>query len=129
MHFASGDAIRVHASFGPPSGPAWDLQVASASEVLRVDLLPVPTLERNGTPLPLPAQAGTDPAVSFGFRPQLQQFWSDIGADRSPMLPAEFGRDVLEVGCAAHASAGENLVELPFAGPRDLSPEELEAGT
>jgi predicted dehydrogenase len=129
IHFAVGDPVRAHASFGPPSGPAWDLQVASPDEVLRVDLFPSPTLERNGTPLPLPASAVNDAATAFGFVPQLERFWADVSSSRAPVLPAEFGREVLEVVCAAHASAGADPVALPFSGPRDLVPDDLGPAT
>jgi predicted dehydrogenase len=126
MHFAAGEPIRVHASFGPASGPALDLQVATPDEVLRVDLFPSPTLERNGEALPLPA---TDAAAAFGFTPQLERFWADVTAGRSAMLQSVFGREVLEVVCASHASAGSAPVAMPFAGPRDLAPHELESAT
>ena len=42
-------------------------------------------------------------------------------------MDAAFGREVLDVVCAAYASAGRgsSLVTVPFAGPRSLSPLEL----
>jgi len=114
LFFRAGDAIHVHASFGPPSGPAWDFQVAGPDQVLRVDLFPTPTLERNGTALTPPRPSSTDPATAFGFVPQLERFWADVHAGRSPVLPLEFGRDVLEIVAAAHAYTGGAPVALPI---------------
>lgn len=129
LHFRSGDSIAVHASYTATPAPSWGLQVASPDEVLRVDLFPTPTLERNGDPQPEVSEPGLadGPPRAFGFVPQLERFWADVTAGRSPTLPSGFGRDVLEIVCAAHASARRRVaVDLPFAGPRNRTPVELE---
>jgi predicted dehydrogenase len=128
LHFGSGDSFAVHASYESTPAPSWGLQVATPDEVLRVDLFPTPTLERNGDLQPVASgpDRADDPPYAFGFAPQLERFWSDVTAGRSPVLPAGFGRDVLEIVCAAHASVEFGAaVDLPYTGPRDRTPQEL----
>jgi predicted dehydrogenase len=128
LHFDSGDSFAVHASYASTPAPSWSLEVATPDEVLRVDLFPTPTLERNGDLQPVASgpDRADDPPYAFGFAPQLERFWSDVTTGRSPVLPTGFGREVLEIVCAAHASAGRGAaVDLPFTGPRDRTPLEL----
>jgi len=63
----------------------------------------------------------------FGYLGQLRALVDDVGAGRRPSMSAAFGRDVLQVVCAAYASAGRSgeEVALPFTGRRDLTPLEL----
>ena len=54
-----------------------------------------------------------------------------VALDGGPFeADAAFGRDVLELICAAYASAGRGgaWVALPFDGPRDRTPLELWLG-
>jgi len=127
--FGSGLVARVVASWRDPQ-PQWDLQAASDTGVVRADLLPHLTLERNGEPLPVPAAPqGTDlPQVhQFGYVAQLSAFVADATAGTEPVIGAEFGRLVLEVVCAAYASASQGGadVALPFTGRRDRTPLQL----
>ncbi|MBK9181144.1 MAG: Gfo/Idh/MocA family oxidoreductase [Acidimicrobiales bacterium] len=127
LTFASGLRARVVASWASPS-QAWDLQAASGSGVVRAELLPAPSLERNGEPVGLPA-ATADPVLleQYGYVGQLHAFADDITLGRRPWPDAAFGREVLDVVCGAYASAaaGGAAVPLPFEGPRDRTPLEL----
>ena len=75
------------------------------------------------------APQGTDlPQVhQFGYVAQLASFMADATAGTEPVIGAEFGRLVLEVVCAAYASAGQGGadVALPFTGRRDRTPLQL----
>lgn len=127
--FSTGLQAQVVASWSREQ-PEWDLQAASDSGVVRAELLPALLLEHNGQPVALP---DVPPSIEipqieqFGYRAQLQELLADFTAGRTPAMSAEFGRTVLEVVCAAYQSAGDGgrPVELPFAGPRDLTPLEL----
>jgi hypothetical protein len=79
-------------------------------------------LERNGEPV----ASGTsgvgrpDPAETFGFTPSLRGFWSDIAAGVAPVLPASFGRDVVEIIAATRRSAARGeAVDLPLVDRAD----------
>jgi predicted dehydrogenase len=127
--FESGLVARVVASWRSPDAQ-WDLQVASDTGVVRADLLPHLTLEIDGEPTPLPpVPDGTDlPQIhQFGYVEQLAELARDTAEDIDPFLGADFGRFVLELVCAAYASAGRGgeAVELPFTGPRDRTPLQL----
>jgi predicted dehydrogenase len=118
LRFGSGPVATVHAAWGPPGAPVRDVQVATAEEVWRVDAFPTPTLERNGAPLgsPIGAAAGGDPIYALGYIPQLRSFWLDVTAGRPPVLPAAFGREVLEVLTAGERSAAADApVALPLS--------------
>jgi hypothetical protein len=85
-------------------------------------------LEHDGAPVEVPG--GGDPGAileQFGYVGQLQAVVADVAAARRPIMSAAFGRDVLQVVCAAYESAGRSgaSVALPFAGRRDLTPLEL----
>jgi predicted dehydrogenase len=99
LHYPSG--LRAHVVSSWQGGPdaVWEVEAASASGVLRLELLPALALEHNG----------------------------DLAARRAPAMSAVFGRDVLQVVCAAYASAGAGgaPVAWPFAGRRDLTPLQL----
>jgi len=130
LHFESGLAATVSARWQPGSAPDWDLQASSASAVLRAELYPSPTLEHNGAPVPIgaPIRAGGPSIVDdYGYAPQLKRLWTNIRTGRPVPATSRFGRQVLDVICAAHWSAGRDAVEvpLPFAGPRDRTPAEL----
>lgn len=115
--FARGPSALVHASWGQAGAPVWDFQVATPTAVLRIDLHPSPVLERNGEPVidPTSSIGDHDPAEMLGFAPLLRGFWADITAGIAPVLPAAFGRDVVEIVAAAHRSAARHEpVDLPL---------------
>jgi len=127
--FDSGLVARVVASWRSPAAQ-WDLQVASATGVVRADLLPHLTLEIDGQPAALPpVPDGTDlPQIhQFGYVEQLAEMARDVTEHTAPLLGAAFGRFVLELVCAAYTSAGRDgeAVELPFTGSRQRTPLEL----
>ncbi|MFT3854938.1 MAG: Gfo/Idh/MocA family oxidoreductase [Ilumatobacteraceae bacterium] len=129
LRFPSGFAARVVASWqGDPAQPVWDVQAAGATGVLRLEMLPEVLLERDGEPVALPQARGEIPILEqFGYAGQLRALVEDSAAGRRPVMSAAFGRDVLQVVCAAYSSAARSgeAVALPFAGPRHLTPLEL----
>lgn len=128
LHFDSGLVGHVVSSWRGGPDPVWDAQVASATGVLRAELFPSPTLEHNGAPVPLPGPGpGPRPITDYGYSDQLTSFWADVDASRRPLMDAAFGRLMLEIVCAAYASArrhGEPEA-VPFGGDRHATPLEL----
>lgn len=131
LRFGSGLTAHVEASW-EAEAMVWDLQASSASGVVRADLAPVVDLEHDGEPVPLPpTRPGVEvPQVdAFGFVDQLAEAVAVAGG--APVrCGAAFGRVVLDVVCAAYASAGAGGTEvpLPFSGRRDRTPLELWRG-
>jgi myo-inositol 2-dehydrogenase/D-chiro-inositol 1-dehydrogenase len=130
LRFESGLVATITARWQPGSTPDWDLQASSASAVLRAELYPTPTLEHNGHPVAIgaPIRAGGPSLVDdYGYAPQLKRFWTNIRTGRPVPATSRLGRQVLDVICAAHWSAGRGAIDvpLPFAGPRDRTPAEL----
>jgi myo-inositol 2-dehydrogenase/D-chiro-inositol 1-dehydrogenase len=130
LRFESGLLASITARWLPGASPDWDLQASSAAAVLRVELYPAPTLEHNGEPVTIgsPIRAGGLSLVEdYGYAPQLKRFWTNIRTGRPVPATSRLGRQVLDVICAAHWSAGRGAIEvpLPFAGPRDRTPAEL----
>lgn len=129
LRFPSGFEARVVASWqGDAAQPVWDVQAAGATGVVRLELLPEVVLEHDGDPVALPPGRGDLPILEqFGYTGQLRALVEDSAAGRRPVMSAAFGRDVLQVVCAAYSSAARSgeAVGLPFAGPRNLTPLEL----
>ncbi len=129
LAFDSGLVARIVTSWRETGTPTWDAQVSASDGVVRVELLPEVRLERNGVEVPLPGVPEGVPAQleELGYLPQIESFAVDLQQGRRPELGALFGRTVLDVTCAAYASAasGGAWVELPFDGPRDRTPNEL----
>jgi myo-inositol 2-dehydrogenase/D-chiro-inositol 1-dehydrogenase len=130
LRFESGLVATITARWQPDSTPDWDLQASSASAVLRAELYPSPTLEHNGEPVTIgsPIRAGGPSLVDdYGYAPQLKRFWTNIRTGRPVPATSRLGRQVLDVICAAHWSAGRGAIDvpLPFTGPRDRTPAEL----
>jgi len=130
LRFAAGLTATILVGWQPGAGPDWDLQASSARGVLRGELYPEPTLESNGERVdlgPAPRPGGPSLVDDYGYAPQLRRFWTNIRTDRAVPATSGFGRQVLDVVCAAHASAGANAAEiaLPFAGARDRTPHAL----
>lgn len=121
----SGARLRIVASWEQAGAATWDAQVAAPDGVVRLELLPEPLLERNGVEVRVPRTG--EQLVDLGYLGQLQAFLGDLRAGREPQVGAAFGRSVLDLICAAYASAGDGggWVELPFAGPRNVTPLQL----
>jgi predicted dehydrogenase len=132
LAFDTGLVARVVASWRESGPPTWDAQVSAPDGVVRLELMPELRLERNGVEVPLPGvPAGVTPQLEqLGYLPQLEAFALDLARGRRPELGAAFGRSVLDITCAAYASAatGGAWLELPFDGPRDRTPFELWRG-
>lgn len=114
--------------------PVWDLQAASDDGVVRFELLPQTSLERNGEPMALPPAPepddddGIPPQLDeLGYLGQLRDAEAAWRAGRSSSISdVHLGRQLLEVVCAAAVSARtDEEVTLPFEGPRDRTPAEL----
>jgi len=136
LHFEAGTLATINVGWQPGAAPDADLQVSSARAVLRAELYPAPTLEANGSPVPVggstsaPVATATPSLVEdYGYAPQLRRFWTNIRTGRPVPATSAFGRQVLDVVCAAHVSARSAAadVELPFTGPRDRTPHQLVA--
>jgi predicted dehydrogenase len=129
LDFASGLHARVETSWRDQAR-VLDFQAASDDGVVRAEMVPNVAIEHDGVALPLPApRPGVeDPRLDqFGYVAQLEDFVADFAGGRVPEIGAAFGRLVLEITCAAYASAGAGgaPVDLPFSGPRDRTPLEL----
>jgi predicted dehydrogenase len=123
LRFADGLVAVVEASWRAEH-PVWDLQVAAADRVARVELLPQIAVELDGedaTPEP------TDPLSDFGYVAELDGVVGVLERRGGRVCPVGFGRLVLDVLCAAYASAGAGgeEVAVPFGGRRDVTPLEL----
>jgi predicted dehydrogenase len=128
VRFSAGLVGHVVASWQAAESPVWDAQLASATGVLRAELVPEPELLHNGEHVPVPRSRTSPPHVGdYGYLGELRTLVDDLSAGRRPFIDARFGRLVLEVVCAAYESAGRGGVEvpMPFAGPRHLTPVEL----
>lgn len=130
LHFAGGLVATIVVGWQPGATPDWDLQASSARGVLRAELYPTPTLERNGDPVRVgvPVRPGGPSLVDdYGYAAQLKRFWTNIRTGRPVPATSHFGRQVLDVIAAAHWSAARDAVEveLPFPGPRDRTPSQL----
>jgi predicted dehydrogenase len=129
LHFDGGLVSTIVVGWQPGGTPDWDLQASSSSAVLRAELYPSPTLERNGEEVPgvIIRSDVVSLVDDYGYAPQLKRFWANIRTGRPVPSTSRLGRQVLDVISAAHWSAGRNAIEvsLPFAGPRDLTPHQL----
>mgnify|MGYP006270215449 CR=1 FL=1 len=130
VEFDNGLSARIVASWRAPGAPLWDAQAASDSGVVRAELLPAPALEVNGEPITLPAATSRVPAVEhYGYLGEWTAFLDDLERARNSFMDAAFGRMMLDIVCAAYASARSGSAErTPFAGPRDRTPLQLWRG-
>jgi len=128
LRFDTGLRAQVRATWRA-AAPAWDAQTASATGAMRLELVPRPGVELNGVGVRLPEPGGelASPQLEqLGYVGQLAALSGDAAAGRSPRSSMAFGRTVLEVICAAYASAATGSPEpLPFTGPRDRTPVDL----
>ena len=128
LTFRSGLVGTVVSSWQNEDGQIWDVQLSSATGVVRAEFWPRPTLERNGEPVPLPAN---DSPLTFidemGYTGQLRAFADDVAAGSTPLMDVAFGRLILDIVCAAYWSAGHGSAPepVPFSGPRDKTPLQL----
>jgi predicted dehydrogenase len=131
LEFDSGLRTQVRASWRA-AAPTWDAQAASSTSAVRLELVPNPSVELNGSELrlPEPAPGVTSPQLHhLGYIGQLAALAADVEADRAPRMTALFGRLVLEVVCAAYTAARTGEPEpLPYTGPRDRTPHEIWVG-
>ncbi len=131
LTFDRGFEATVLSSWRGGEVPEWSAQAASRTEVVRAELLPSPLLERNGEEIVLPPVTASVPQLEqYGYVGQLEAFLVSFASGTRPLMDATFGRAVLDVVCAAYASAaiGGEEVGLPFAGPRDRTPLQLWRG-
>jgi predicted dehydrogenase len=131
LTFDTGLRAHVRASWRAAAA-TWDGQAASATSAVRLELVPEPSVELNGTALRLPvapSDLATDQLHHLGYLDQLRAVAADVAAARSPRVGPVFGRLLLDIVCAAYASARTGAPEaVPFAGPRDRTPHELWRG-
>ncbi len=133
LQFASGGRGSLTVSTRADT-PQWDLQLATSTSALRLELLPDPHLELHGVDLPRPPRrfpgVELDQLETFGYLDQLWENGRDLTvASATPWLGAAFGRYVLDVICGSYCSAGTGQAEpLPFRGPRGLTPWQLWRG-
>jgi predicted dehydrogenase len=123
LRFADGLVAVVEATWRAEH-PVWDLQAAAADRVARVELLPQIAVALDGedaTPEP------TDPLSDFGYVAEDDGVVGVLERRGGRVCPVGFGRLVLDVLCAAYASAGAGgeEVAVPFGGRRDVTPLEL----
>ena len=122
LRFASGLIATIIVSWTSPE-VAWDLQAAAPDGVLRLEVLPEVLLEHDGEPVAVADRHDVaDPRLEhLGYVDQLIDLWIRR-ADRPGAFAA--ARHVLEVICAAYASAaqGGSEVALPFDRDRSLTP-------
>ena len=128
LGFESGLVGRVVSSWRGGETPVWDIQASSATGVVRAEIMPNLTLERNGEPVPLPASTSQIPFIEqFGYLDQIRSFSADIESRTSPFMDVEFGRWILEIVCASYVSAardGESTA-VPSGCDRFSTPLEL----
>ena len=131
LTFDGGFAATVVSSWRGGEVPEWSVQAASKTGVTRAELLPTLLLEHNGDEIPITPITGSIPQLEqYGYVAQLEAFLVAFRGHSRPLMDAAFGRDILDVVCAAYASAreGGTAVPLPFTGPRDRTPLQLWRG-
>jgi predicted dehydrogenase len=128
LAFDSGLRAQVRVTWRAPA-PTWEAQAASPQGAVRLGLVPLPSVEVNGVPvaLPSPPPGLASPQLHhLGYVAQLEALTADIDAGRPPTPGPQLGRRVLDIVCAAYASARTGREEaVPFTGPRDRTPLQL----
>jgi predicted dehydrogenase len=128
LTFEGGLRAEVRATWRA-AAPAWDAQTASPTGAVRLELVPEPRVELNGARLHVPdgpPDLASPQLHHLGYVAQLAALAADAVSGRQPRCGPAFGRTVLDVVCAAYASAATGEPEVvPFAGRRDLTPLQL----
>jgi predicted dehydrogenase len=127
LRFASGLVATLVVSWRGEE-VVWDAQAASATGVLRLELLPELVLEANGEPVEVATRyEAADPRIEqLGYVDQLLAL---VGDDPAAGQSVQAARGVLEVLCAAYESARLGVeVALPFGGDRAVTPLQLWRG-
>jgi predicted dehydrogenase len=128
LGFDDGLRAQVRATWRA-AAPMWEAQAASATGAVRLELVPEPSVEINGRALTLyraPSGLATDQLHHLGYLDQIAAVADDARTGRTPQVTPALGRHVLEIICAAYASASTGEPEpLPFSGPRDRTPLQL----
>lgn len=112
----------------------WSIQAAAADGVIRVELSPGMLVELDGEPVPIVElhDGLADPVLErMGYVGQLRDMAAGVNGDVAVAgQTPEAARAVLEVICAAYASAGAGgeEVAVPFTGDRCLTPMQLWRG-
>lgn len=131
LAFDSGLTAQVRATWRA-AAPVWDAQAASATSAVRVELVPDPSVELNGSPLRVPRPPTglpTEQLHHLGYLDQMGALAADAAARRQPRVGPDLGRMLLDIVCAAYASARTGEPEtVPFTGPRHRTPHELWTG-
>jgi predicted dehydrogenase len=131
LTFDTGLTALVRAAWRSVA-PTWDAQAASATSAVRLELVPDPVVELNGTSLRVPdppAALASDQLHHLGYTGQLASVAADARAARDPRVSAAFGRLVLDIVCAAYASARTGEPEaVPYAGDRTRTPHAIWRG-
>jgi hypothetical protein len=131
LTFNTGCTGRVVSSFRESGSAVWDAQASSDDGVVRAEIMPLTSLEHNGEPIVLPTVAHAMTELErFGYINQLAACAASMADGAGLFMDARFGRFVLDVVCAAYASASRagEAVAVPFAGPRDRTPHQLWRG-
>lgn len=148
IRFASGLRAVIELSW-TASEPHWSLQAASPDTVVRLELVPEAHVEVNGDPVAVPQiyDVVDQRLETMGYVDQLRSLASLASSGAHAVRDATGGadlimdagdvaalgqsvrqaRDVLELICAAYASAGRGgeEVAIPFDGDRTLTPMQL----
>ncbi|MFM8382165.1 MAG: Gfo/Idh/MocA family protein [Actinomycetota bacterium] len=129
IHFANGVRASLHVSWEGPEIPSWDVQLASASSVLRLELLPTVSLEHDGESLDL----ATEPhglVQHLGYVDQLRLGLEAFRRAQPSPSDAHFGRWILEIVSACYVSASRHgeRVDVPTGCDRSLTPHALWRG-
>ena len=126
LTFSDGGRGRVVASWQAGPGPVWDVQKASETGVIRAEIFPHPILEADGEPIPLGPTGPVRPedfVTDYGYVGQLAALSETMEHGIRPLMDAEFGREILDITCAAYASARSGRPQaVPFTGSREMSP-------
>ncbi len=128
IDFEDGLTARVRTSWTSKE-PIWDLQAATQDGVVRLEIVPTLSVERDGEELVVapPSYTEVPQLEQLGYAAQLHAAISDAQHSSHPTFGAAFGRDVLDAVCGAYRSAGRGgeTEPLPFTGPRDRTPHQL----
>lgn len=125
LTYTNGFTASVQVSWDGPDVPMWDVQMASDSAALRLEILPTTTLECNGETVKLPEVEGLHgPLQSLGYVDQLRLTAEAFSRGLESPCGAVFGRWILEIVCACYVSAGRNgaVVAVPSGCDRTSTP-------